>query len=334
MKINGKIYPIIEAYPTMMTVPDCMVVRDNKIGRGHGEAKFYVTSKKDMYEFYGAPGFAATCFMLKSDLIAYMMAIKTEYSMPSQEYAEKDRLPVLWEERMKKVLQLDEVIYFQIFDQQQISGTRGYIKSRDEGYQIIREVALPLISYIYAEKIGDETTALYYWKLFVDFDAIWEKKNGPLVLHYGKDIRKSEKNEAIKEPKGKQEIRYAREGQGKYRDQLLAQCHYCPITMVSDERLLIASHIKPWAASTDKEKVDPFNGYMLSPLYDKLFDRGFITFTANRHMILSEYISKHTWDLLGVKNNAFIQALPIDEKRKEYLKFHHQSVFKGSIDEE
>ena len=128
-------------------------------------------------------------------------------------------------------------------------------------------------------------------------------------------------------------MRQARDGQGKYREQLLAQCPYCPFTMISDERLLIASHIKPWAASIGDEKIDPFNGYILSPLYDKLFDRGFITFTEKRHVILSEFISKHTWNQINLKNNTFIQALPMDEKRMEYLKFHHESVFKGSYEE-
>ena len=131
----------------------------------------------------------------------------------------------------------------------------------------------------------------------------------------------------------RQEIRRAREGQGKYRERLLEQCHFCPFTMISDERMLIASHIKPWAASTDEEKIDPYNGYILSPLYDKLFDRGFITFTENRHIILSEFISPYTWKQIGLKNDVFISALPMDEKRIEYLKFHHQSVFKGTIEE-
>lgn len=48
-------------------------------------------------------------------------------------------------------------------------------------------------------------------------------------------------------------------------------------------------------------------------------------------MILSEYISSHTWKQLKLKNDTFIQALPMDEKRIEYLKFHYQAVFKGNI---
>lgn len=103
--------------------------------------------------------------------------------------------------------------------------------------------------------------------------------------------------------------------------------------MISDERLLIASHIKPWAASNDDEKINPYNGYILSPLYDKLFDRGFITFTENKHIILSEFISSRTWKQINLTNNAYIQMLPMDDKRIEYLRFHRQSVFKGSLTE-
>lgn len=336
MKINGENLPTLAVFRTMMTVPDCVVTGSNKLGHGHGEAKFYIASKSEMYNFYGGEKFKAKCFMLKSDLVAYLLAIKNEYMTPSQDYAQKENLPSLWNERMDMVSRLDDVIFFNIFDQYQIVGPRGYINSDEDGYQIIRKLALPLVSYIYVEKVGSEQSPLFYWKLFVDFDAIWEKQNGPLVFNYGK-----QKSGVIVEPpkKGKkkdrvlQEISRARDGQGKYRELLLEQCRFCPFTMISDERLLIASHIKPWAASNDDEKIDPYNGYILSPLYDKLFDRGFITFTENRHIILSEFISPYTWKQINLTNNAFIKALPMDDKRIEYLKFHHQSVFKGSYSE-
>lgn len=333
MKINGEEYKSISVFPTMMTVPDCVVARSNKLGTGNGEAKFYVASKETMYDFFGPEKFKVKCFMLKSDLIAYMTAIKNEYMTPSQNYAQKDNFPTLWSERLVMINNLPNVIEFTMEDQYQIGGPRGYIKSQDEGYQIIRKIALPLVSYIYVEKVGSEIDPLFYWKLFVDFDAIWEKQNGPLVFNYGKK-QEDDRNLAyaekakITEPV-QQELRKAREGQGKYREKLLEQCRFCPITMISDERLLIASHIKPWAASLDNEKIDPYNGYMLSPMYDKLFDRGFITFTENRHVILSDFISPFTWKQIGLKNDTFIKALPIDDKRLEYLKFHHDSVFKG-----
>jgi len=334
MRINGEELQTLGVFPTMMTVPDCVVIGSNKLGRGHGEAKFYISSKEDMYAFYGSEKFHARCFLLKSDLIAYMKAIKNEYMEPSQDYAKKEKFPALWQKRMNMILGLEDVIFFTANDQHQIAGPRGYINSDDKGYQIIREIALPLVSYIYVEKVGLESDPLYYWKLFVDFDAIWEKQNGPLVFSYGKQKDKDEPKpkESKKELEKRKEISRAREGQGKYREQLLEQCRYCPFTMIADERLLIASHIKPWAASEDNEKIDPYNGYMLSPLYDKLFDRGFITFTESRHLILSEFISPFTWKQIGLKNDTFIKALPMDDKRAEYLEFHHDAVFKGSYD--
>lgn len=335
MIVNGEKLKTLAVFPSMMTVPDCIVTSSNKIGNGHGEAKFYISSKDEMRAFYGGERFNVKCFMLKADLLAYMQAIKNEYFKPSQSYSKKEQFPLLWSERFAMINKLDDVIFFNISDQYQIAGPRGYINSSDDGYQIIRKIALPLVSYIYVEKVGNEKEPLFYWKLFVDFDAIWERQARPLVFTYGKCKDEVEIIDDLKDVKEKERIksiRQAREGQGKYREQLLNQCHFCPITMIADERLLIASHIKPWAASDDYEKTDPYNGYMLSPMIDKLFDRGFITFTESRHVILSEFISPYTWKQIGLKNGTFYKSIPMDEKRIEYLKFHHQSVFKGSFD--
>lgn len=332
MIINGENLKTLSVFHTMMTVPDCIVANPNKIGHGHGEAKFYIAPKDEMRNFYGGEKFKAKCFLLKSDLLAYMQAVKNEYFDPSQNYAGKENLPSLWKERLCMIEQLDDVIFFHIADQYQIAGARGYINSADTGYQIIRKIALPLVSYIYVEKVGSENSPLFYWKLFVDFEAIWQRKSEPLVFTYGKGKNENitvDTQNAEKEKATVKNIRQARYGQGKYRELLLAQCHYCPITMIADERLLIASHIKPWAASNDAEKVDPYNGYMLSPMIDKLFDKGFITFTHSRKILLSEFISPYTWKQIGLKNGTFYNAIPMDAKRMEYLDFHHESIFKG-----
>ena len=176
MKINGENLPTLSVFPNMMTVPDCWVLGANKLGHGHGEAKFYIASKDDMYNFYGKEKFTVKCFMLKKDLLSYMIAIKNEYLQPSQEYAKKEELPTLWMTHMETIEKLDDVIFFNISDQHQISGPRGYINSDDMAYQLIRKIALPLVSYIYVEKVGLEKDPLFYWKLFVDFDAIWQRK--------------------------------------------------------------------------------------------------------------------------------------------------------------
>ncbi len=108
---------------------------------------------------------------------------------------------------------------------------------------------------------------------------------------------------------------------------LLAECPFCPITLVSDDRLLIASHIKPWVASNDFEKTDPKNGFMLTPTFDRLFDRGFLSFTEDKKTILSPFLSNMTYSKLGISDNKIISHLPI-EGREEYLEYHRNEILK------
>ena len=129
--------------------------------------------------------------------------------------------------------------------------------------------------------------------------------------------------------KKKENIIRARIGQGKYREDLLIECPYCPFTLVNDERLLIASHIKPWAKANNEEKIDPKNGFMLTPTYDKLFDRGFITFDDDKRVIVSPWLSPMNQKRLNIYTGLLVSKLPLDEKRKEYLKYHRENVFKS-----
>ena len=56
--------------------------------------------------------------------------------------------------------------------------------------------------------------------------------------------------------------------------------------------LLTASHIKPWIKSDNNEKIDPKNGFIFSPTYDRLFDRGYITFTDKGILKISDWLPK------------------------------------------
>ena len=329
MEINGQKFNLIDTFDTPATIPDCIVVNKNKLGTGHGEAKFYITSKEKMRAFYGGAGFKARCFILKSDLVAYMNAIKEEYLHPTQNYRGKDELPELWRSRLQKIETLDDIIEFDIRDQEQIEGPRGYVNSSDDGYNIIREISLPLVSYVSAMALSDKNnTPIFYWKLFADFDALADKANA-LVFRYGRQGAKAANvKEKLKAGKDNQ-LRQARIGQGVYRSKLFDECPFCPITMINEDRLLIASHIKPWAVSSNKERLDPKNGFILSPLYDKPFDRGFITFTDDRRVKISNWLSPQNKRRIGIKENDFFQLLPIDEERKRYLAYHRESVFKG-----
>ena len=256
MKIAGQNFNFVDTLNSSITVPDCFVKRGSKIGTGNGEAKLYIGPKEVMYPFFGNEGFHVKCFLLKSDIISYMNALHSEYIHPSQPYRAAEQMSQLWSERMNTIDALPNVIEFTVHSQDQIIGNRGYVNSNDFGYQLIREISLPLVSYISVMRLTDHLgSTIFYWKLFADFEAISDKK-AALVYTYGK------KGEGInieptlksKESSRESEISRARQGQGLYRDKLLSECPFCPITMINDERLLIASHIKPWAVSNDIEK--------------------------------------------------------------------------------
>ena len=61
-----------------------------------------------------------------------------------------------------------------------------------------------------------------------------------------------------------------RVGQNDFRQALLKSLKKCPITNLDEKRLLIASHIKPWVYCDNNERLDINNGFLLSPLFDKL----------------------------------------------------------------
>lgn len=323
MKVDNINYEIIDTFDNIITIPDCFVSKNNKIGKGHGESKLYICSKQNMIDFFGGNDFSAKCLIKKQDLILYLNTLKKEYYHPSQNYYGKDLFVDLWEERMKDVESLDDIIYFNVSDQFQITGKRGYVNSDDKGYKIIRDISLPLVSYLSIMKLNNPKHGnIYYWKLFVDFEIIQNNKNISQVLNYGLKTKKEQQTKVF-------QVSNIRKGQDKFREKLLEECPFCPITMVNDERLLIASHIKPWAVANEKEKIDPKNGFMLSPLYDRLFDKGFITFTEDKKIIVSDWLSPKNIERLKLKNEEFIPRLPIDKDRINYLKYHREFIFKG-----
>lgn len=320
--IEGDAYLIIDT-KEKMTVADSFVKRSNKIMTGNGEAKFYVGNEnEDVRNFFGDYGFNDRCFILKKDLEQYLKDSEAEYKTPQQPYRNKDLMPSLWEQRVAAIKELPEILWFQLSEQTQIAGPRIYVKSDEPAFDLIRELSLPFITYLSAIKLRTvDNTIVFYFRLFVDYfgDA-----------HHPGEIKIEEEKveaEAIPEEEKKQ-IQYARVGQGRYRKALLSECPFCPITLVSDDRLLIASHIKPWVASPDAEKTDPKNGFMFTPTYDFLFDRGFITFTDDKRMLVSPWLSKMTCSKLNIADDKKYNLLPV-EGRELYLEYHRKNVFKA-----
>ena len=206
-----------------------------------------------------------------------------------------------------------------------VNPPRVYMNSESVYYNFMRDVALPNISYLSILKIKDNSSNIfYYFRIFIDYRTD--------IIGY-KTLEEERQEEEINDreitTKEKEKLIKARVGQGIYREKLLEECPFCPFTLVNDERLLIASHIKPWAKSDDKEKIDPKNGFMFTPTYDKLFDRGFITFADDKSLIVSPWISPMNQKRLAIYTGKVIDKLNLDEKRKEYLIYHREIIFKA-----
>lgn len=320
IQIGKNNYNVIDA-KEKITIADSFVVRQNKIGGGNGEAKLYIgNDNPEVRVFFGNTGFTVHCFLLKKDLIQYLEETKTEYLKPEQPYINKKLLPNLWNERKKKIEALPDVIKFEVSEQTQIAGPRVYVNSAAQAYKLIRELSLPNITYISVIKIVDKKGKLfYYFRLFADY---FGEIQHPYIVE-----KEKEEIEQIRNEKEKLSLYKARVGQGEYRKKLLELCPFCPITLVSDDRLLIASHIKPWAISSNFEKTDPKNGFMLTPTFDFLFDRGFLSFTDDKKTILSPFLSNMTYSKLGISDNKLIPHLPIDG-RQIYLQYHRMTILK------
>ena len=118
----------------------------------------------------------------------------------------------------------------------------------------------------------------------------------------------------------------ARVGQGKYRSDLIRLWNgHCSVTGYTDSRVLIASHIKPWFAASNKERLDPFNGFLLTPNLDKAFDIGLITFNPKDQgrIVFSKAIIEPVE--LGINDKMFVPLL--NERVADYLNYHKNEVF-------
>jgi putative restriction endonuclease len=123
----------------------------------------------------------------------------------------------------------------------------------------------------------------------------------------------------------KDQLIKARIGQGTFRIQVERIENGCRWTGLNDKQFLIASHIKPWKNSSNQEKLDGNNGLLLSPHVDKLFDKGYISFSeTGRIMLASDRILKvlKYWELDPSK---YVGAFT--EKQQNYLEYHRSSIW-------
>ncbi len=122
-------------------------------------------------------------------------------------------------------------------------------------------------------------------------------------------------------------LQHARRGQGRFRADLLDIWQgACPVTGVTHPDLLRASHIKAWRDSSDHERLDMFNGLLLSVHIDALFDRLLISFDTTGGLKLSKTLLPHERQVFGLTGE--LPKLPLSEAHFGYINNHLERFMK------
>ncbi|MED4402396.1 HNH endonuclease signature motif containing protein [Metabacillus fastidiosus] len=121
----------------------------------------------------------------------------------------------------------------------------------------------------------------------------------------------------------KERLIKARIGQGKFKKLLIERECKCALCGVTDPRVLIASHIKPWSASTNEERLDVNNGLLLCPNHDALFDKQLISFDVQGKIVISQTLDEAARIFMNVNEGLRVE---LTEKQLGYMEYHHQNL--------
>lgn len=140
------------------------------------------------------------------------------------------------------------------------------------------------------------------------------------------EIKASEFAQIAVPKTSKSVVTESRVGQARFRKNLIKYQNTCAVTDFRIERLLRASHIKPWNVANPNERLDSFNGLLLVPNLDALFDDGFISFDKQDHIFISSKLLEEEYATLGLA--ADMKLRKINGAHASYLAYHFEHVFK------
>ena len=105
----------------------------------------------------------------------------------------------------------------------------------------------------------------------------------------------------------------------------------CAVTGVSEPCLLRASHAKPWAeCETGKERLSPFNGFLLNVALDALFDKFLISFADDGSILLAPSLKPEELAAVGITPELRIHG--IRSEHLSFLSYHRAQFFKKGQD--
>lgn len=101
----------------------------------------------------------------------------------------------------------------------------------------------------------------------------------------------------------------------------------CAVTGIKDRSLLRASHISPWADSTDAQRLDVYNGILLAAHLDAAFDKHLMTISpAGELLFSSSRLSQRGLALLRPRDPE--GPIRLSPQHQAYLA-HHRARFEA-----
>lgn len=288
-----------------------------KDSSGTGERRIYVGHDETKYDEFFDFNAVEYFFTNKEDLINYLEEAKNEFFSPTQEY--KENISDMYESLVADVNTIETKILKYTFKKTFDIQKRYYLVlepqdgENSKSYQYIRNILLPRVTKICFIKFQDDVSRKFY---------IYAK---PIFFNSLKIKDEIANDTSVVETQEKEaKIRY-RKRQTEYRQKLLEQMPFCPFTNVTDDRILVACHIKPFKnCENDDERYDHKNGITMTPTYHALFDIGFISFNEDGRLLVSPFLSNINKSRLNLKEGA---AYRLQTGSAEYLKYHREKIF-------
>ena len=128
----------------------------------------------------------------------------------------------------------------------------------------------------------------------------------------------------------KNQLILARVGQGAFRKKLVNHWGKCAATGCSQLDILKASHIKPWREASNMERLDVFNGLLLNPSLDALFDKGYVSFDDEGKILISPYLMENERVILNCSADLRVD---LSSQHLKYLKWHREHLFWAEVEE-
>lgn len=198
-------------------------------------------------------------------------------------------------------------------------------KGSHEEWRLIQEFLIPKLSFLNFEFEKYEDNV---------FTVLWELTYAPVVMYSSdsiEDIISNSVEKLITDKEEKETIRKAitkiRIGQSQFRNDILkSDFNTCVFTGINASKLLIASHIKPWENSNNIERRDLHNGLLLTPTFDKLFDKFLITFNEEGTLIWTS--NRLTKDIIVKLKSSILPSeenmIKMNDSNRIYFNFHRE----------